>query len=62
MRTLADHVTRVVYAEMDVDDATAATTERLSVEVQHRCRDLQGWWTRLRMRMDPRLAWRLASG
>lgn len=62
VRTLADQVTKVVYAESDVDDTTAATMERLSVDVQHRCRDLQGWWTRLRMRLDPRLAWRLASG
>lgn len=62
VRTLADQVTRVVYAEVEVDDAAAATSERLSTDVQRRCRDLQGWWTRLRMRMDPRLAWRLASG
>ena len=62
VRTLADQVTKVVYAESDVDDTTAATMERLSVDVQHRCRDLQSWWTRLRMRLDPRLAWRLASG
>ncbi len=62
VRDLAERVTTVVYAEREVDPAVAADSERLSNLVMTLCHDVAPWGVRARMRLDPRVMRRLATG
>jgi hypothetical protein len=53
---LAGAATRAVYAVSTVDDAVASNAERLRHEIAARARDRATWKTRMRARLDPRVA------
>jgi len=55
LRELATHVTRAVYSQGDITDATATRCETLSREVEITCRDRTPTALRLKALVDPRV-------